>query len=250
MNKLNDLDLKYKLLAGESIEIENVGFLKQLTLREIARVGLSKYQSYLSYLSLESSDIENLKNMSDVRTYDILIVNSTQREDFKDLICKGLSLFFDEEVRFYKDNKIAFFYLGRLDNDINNCRVIHHENYEYIKEILILQNKVQKKVHYEPGNERARNFRSRIDAIKQKYKKVIEKKQVTLYDLTSAVAWKSKIGKGVWDLTVFELYDAIDQLRIDDNYSYQMLSIHTGNIDTKKMTKTQWEKITWIKSKE
>lgn len=249
---------KLKLLAGLPIKIKNVGNIYPLTLREIAEIGVKKYNSYLNLLCFELEDLKSIglddtiNKLKNISTFDIIAMNCCYNEKFKNIAIEALSLFFKEEVNFINYKKghvnLAFFYLG----DVKDNRIIHKENFEDIKSVIRQQNLIQsnkdKKEEYNFANEAAKKMYEKIQKSRQKAPK--PKSNIDLHSIISSVAWKCGVGiNEIWNLTIYQLYDAYYRLNVIDNYDNITSGVYAGTIDGKKidLRKHHWSNIIKLK---
>lgn len=240
------MDIKLKLLAGLPINVDGVGKLYPLTLRDIAEIGEKTYNSYLNVLCFDIEDLDisdEIKNIEGITTFDIIMSNCIQNKEFKSTVIDSLSLFFREDVNFSLEKiNESDFYLLHI-GDLKDQRIIHRENFESIKDILKQQNNISKakEEEYNPANETARKLIEKIKKNKQNAPK--PKNNIDLHSIISGVAWKSHIGiNNVWDLVICQLYDAYYRLDIVDNYEKTLYGVYAGTIDAKK---TDFKKINW-----
>ena len=240
------MDIGLKLLAGLPIEINKIGELYPLTLKEMANIGETQYNKYLSALCFEIEDVlseDDLEGVEGVTTYDILMANCLSNEDYRKLIIEAMSVFFKEDINFHrysKDNvNYAFFCLGELEEE----KIINRDSFEEIKIILQQQNNIQKskKEEYNPANDKARQL---IEKMKKDRQNAPKPKQfVDLHSIISGVAWKGGVGIGsIWDVTIYQLYDAYYRLNIVDTYDKTLNGIYSGTVDAKQ---TDFKKLNW-----
>ena len=199
----------------------------------------STYSQYLSILCLNPCDLdEEYEELGNISTFEILIGSCSQGG--KDFVCNALSLFFVEPVRFQKE--YSFFYLG----EIKDRRYITKENYEMIKTIIRKMSYMIDKEDERPifGNERAREM---WELIKKNRKKIpVAKQNINFASIVSGVAWKSQNVNiiTVWDLTIYQLYDAYYRLDVIDTYDKTVTGIYAGNVDG---TKINLKDLNWSK---
>jgi ABC-type multidrug transport system ATPase subunit len=154
-------------------------------------------------------------------------------------------MFFKDKVSY--SDEYYLFYLG----DIHDGRIIYRDNYEEIKAIIRKQNFIQekKKEEYNPANEQARQFIEKLKRLKKERPKT--KETVNLHSIISSIAWKSHIGiHAVWDLTIYQLFDAYYRLDVVDNYDKTLAGIYAGTVDASKinMKELNWSKIIRLQS--
>lgn len=236
MIRHNDL----RLLAGLPIEIEEVGNIHPLRLKEIANIGESNYNRYLSSLTINVEDVvEDLDNIYEYETFDVVVAMCIQEDGFREIVLTALRLFFCEsEIEFVAD--MGLFFLG----DVAEQRVIHRNNYEKIKNTLLLQNYIPLHVKPNFGNDRAKELYERIRKNKREYSSS-QNDDSRLFSIISSISWKSRIGLPVWDLTVYQLFDAYYRLNVVDQYEHTMRGIYAGTIDGQKVKQKELD---WSKS--
>jgi hypothetical protein len=170
---IQGLDLKLLLLSGETIKVGNFG-IKPYTLREIARIGYSKYMSNLQFILMTVDDF-----VDSVTDLDKRVFLETERHNLKafdfytkfggesfivDLI-ESLKIFLrTEDVHILDDDygvAVGFFEQGIFyyDEDgellINNekleyydtrdeLKIVHRGNFDEIVSAIKLQNYIEK----------------------------------------------------------------------------------------------------------
>ena len=227
-------DLNLKLLAGMSIFIENLGILTPLKLRDIIALGELNYNELLSVLLIDKSNIDGLNNQ-DINNLELLMVYSYQNQDFREKTLKALKLFLNKG--FFMNNE-GFFYCDDL--------IINNDSFNYFQYVLKCANHIEiKKKEDEiiPGNERARKFMEKLKLSKQNIKKP---EIINLHSIISGVAWKSNNTNiiNIFDLTIYQLYDAYHRLENIDNYHYTLSGLYAGTVDGKNINLSN---ITWSK---
>jgi hypothetical protein len=238
-------DIELKLLAGIPIEIENVGKLYPLTIRDIALLGNDKFNMYISSLVFDVENLDNyednLDKFDDLSTFDVISVYCIHDEKFRNLTIEALNTFFKEEIIFYA--KYSVFIVG----DIDNKNIINRDNYDDIKYVLRKQYNIAKmeKETHNPANERAKKMIEEIEMAKKDKPKIKPKEKINLHSIISSIAWKSHIGiNAIWDLTVYQLYDAFYRLGLIDNYDKIMSGIYAGTASYKYIN---YDDINWSK---
>lgn len=240
--EMNDL----QLLAGLPTTIKDVGSIHPLKLSEIAEMGEDRYNQFLNVLCFDVDDLE-LENvdLTALTTYDLIVTQCEVNKEYLQLVTDALSMFFKDKVGY--SNEYYLFYLG----DIRDGRIIYRDNYEDIKAIIRKQNFIQekKKEEYNPANEQAKQFIEKLKRLKKERPKT--KETVNLHSIISSIAWKSHIGiHAVWDLTIYQLFDAYYRLDVVDNYDKTLAGIYAGTVDASKinMKELNWSKIIRLQS--
>ena len=241
-------NLELSILCGKPIEIYSevrdsktlIGKIHQPKVRDIVELGEYEYNKYISLLLYDTDLIE-----SDVpiNLLQFLITQAMYVEDIGKIILKGLSFFFQEEVRFYTENQMGLFYLGELMDE----RFIDFENYELIRRTLIKINYLKDMEEEEDikfGNETAREWY--IAMKKAEQEKPQPKPKVNLHSIISALMWRSnKTIDEILGMTIYQIYDGYYRLfLIDDSLSMRQ-GIYSGTVDQKgvKPDDLNWAKI-------
>lgn len=230
---VDDNDLELRLLAAMPIEIENLGIVPPLKLREIITLGEHSYNELLSVLLIDKSNIEGLKDQ-DISNLELLMVFSHQDLQFKEKALEALKLFLNNE--FFVSNEGLFF-----------CKdlILDKEPFNEFQYILKKMNhiEIKKEDEYKPGNERAKKFMEKLKLSKQNIKKP---EIINLHSIISGVAWKSNNTNiiNIFDLTIYQLYDAYHRLENIDNYHYTLSGLYAGTVDGKNINLSN---ITWSK---
>lgn len=230
---------KLKLLSGTPIDV-GIGKIHPLTIKDIAEIGEEQYNKYLQCLLVDKSNVDLSKNIDDVKNFDILIALCIQDNNFLKQTMKALDMFFKEKVNIHQN---GYFYL----KDIKNNRFITRDNYDEIVKVIKSINciAIKEEKEYNPANEKAKKL---IEQFKKNKEQTPKKKNKDneLYNIVSAVSWKSELGiQNIFNLTIYQLYDAVNRLNLIDNYNYTMISVYTGSMEVKK---NELKKLTWLKS--
>ena len=235
---------KLKLLSGTPIEFYDF-YIYHPQLLDIAEIGEEKYNQYLSSILVDKQDLE-IKD-DEINNFQFLLVICYQDPVFEKVFRESLSFFLTEDKndRFYLDYKNLV--IKNFDND----SIINEKQFDEFKQMIRKVNYLpekKKSEEYNPANDAAKKFIEKQKKKQKKYQEIKSKEEATLYDIVSAVAWKSHIGvKGVWNLTIFQLYDAFERLNIIDHYDKTMYGLYSGTIDQKSVNV---KNLNWIKKKD
>ena len=241
-----DNDINLRLLAGMTIDINNLGVLTPLKLKEITNIGESNYNELLSVLLIDKSNIEGL-NDQEICNLELLMVYSYQNIEFREKVLKSLKLFLGNE--FFMSNE-GLFYCRKLISDnyglfVYKNLVLDKDPFDDFQYVLKKANHIENKKEDEiiPGNERARKFMEKLKLSKQNIKKP---ETMNLHSIISGIAWKSNNTNiiNIFDLTIYQLYDAYHRLENIDNYHYTLSGLYAGTVDGKNINLS---KITWTK---
>jgi len=228
-----DLSTELKLLKGSSFFVNEIE-IKPLTLKEIVDIGYMKYQQYLNVYILDLEDIllDIPEEFNEIKIFDLLLNSGI--DDLLENLLSSIYFFFKPKNIKVIENEII------LDDNI-----INRDNWDSICEIIKIQNCVKKaeKEEYNPANEKAREIIEKIKALK---KSIPQRESITLASMISGIAWKSHNINiiNIWDITMYQLYDALNRLNLIDDYNFTLSGLYAGTIDG---TKIDMKKINWMK---
>lgn len=239
MNNNISIDDELRLLKGSSFFIDQIE-IKPFTIGEIVEIGYEKYQQLMNIFALEVEDIlkEIPEELNGITVFELYLQSGLQ-ELFEGFI-SAISLF----LRIENPNNLSI--NNTFNVVINNKNIINKDNWSDICKIIQMQNCVKKieKEEYNPANERAKKFIEKLNKMKQELPKI--KSDITLSSMISGVAWKAQNINinNIWDLTIYQLYDALNRLNLIDDYQFTFTGIYTGTVDGKKI---DMKKINWMK---
>lgn len=243
---MESLDLRLKLLSGDSFYVDGVGKLIPPTLKDIVSIGYRRYSYLVGLLTIDVSketgdaEVAKLFNGFDV------IATSKDEEIKKDLV-EAVKFFFSEEknVRYSKEfNRVE---IGRVKIPFEKDRAIDRENYDQIRAIVELVACIKPvgvgSNDYNPESEKARQIIEKLRASKEKIRKQKassrsddDSEDMDVSDMISAVsAMSNSLNiKSIWDITMYQLIDQYKRLEIISQYDFSMNAIfHTGKVDIK-----------------
>ena len=227
------MDDELRMLANVPIYIHDAGSLHIPTLRDIAILGEENYNEILSLLLLNKKNIPHLRDKP-VSNFDILFANCAYSPDLWSRVKIGLELLFKEEAHMSDVGENVYFYFS----EDSEKRHITSENFEYIQSLLIIANniKIESEEEYNPANAKAAELIKRLEAGKQ-YVSRKKKQIVSLSSKISGLAWKSNSINmiNIWDLNIYQFYDALFKVEQIDNYLFTLQGIYSGNVDGKKI---------------
>lgn len=232
-------DVSLQLLAGTPIDL-GVCKAHSLKLKEITEMGENKYNQYLSLILFDKNNLEIEENI-DATTFELVVAYCVYDQNFRNMFLESLELFTKEKAKL---NKKGVLYFGSLKDN----RFLNDEVFNDLQQVIKLQNNIKEEQEEEikPGNERAKKFMEEMKKKKDRLAQV-KKKDISLASIISGVAWKSNNTniKDIWDLTVYQLYDAFYRLESIDYYNSILTGIYSGTVDGKKinLNKINWAKV-------
>lgn len=250
---MDNEELEVLLLAGKpvplyiaipykdtTIKIE-VGRVYPRTLSEMLDIGIDNYNRIISMLCIDKDDIKKIDAKEDISTFEFIIKNCVTYEEYTNLITKDLSFIFNEEVKFNRYSLL--FYLGKLEDH----RWLYKDNYEEFKDIILRQHFQKQGEEEKPifAYKKAEEMWEKMQKKQKKLQEIIKSKN-NLPSIISGVAWKSGIGiDRIWNLTIYQLYDAYMRLGLIDEVDKTLNGIFAGTIDKDKVDKKEldWAKI-------
>ncbi len=258
-------DLDLKLLAGLPLSVNGIGSIQPVKLREVAKIGESKYNEYLSYMCM---DIDNLNIEDETKeemkskgiTPFILILSQClqdKSEEFLKTIQDAFSFFLKEKTIFIP--QLNIFFLGsedRLNDFLNNVKdagskedlekilegekTVNENNFNEFVDVLKVQNCLgdkQEEEKYKPSNKKAQEIADKLKKSKEKINKIKAKKGETL-DLGDLISAYSAYSNSVdiikvWELTFYQFNNQFQRTQLINDYEINIQSLLHG-ADPKK----------------
>lgn len=236
LNSKNDLDpfdyiysCCYRVIESTDNEIQGYKELKEYATLIIKSLGLFLNEDYIftdKGFFICKSDVNKYKILTEKLKSFILSNNIKSEKDLSNL---------DKETS--EQHR-------QIMNELNNIKSIDKGNFNNIITIIKIQNciKEEEEEKYNPANDMAKKFIEKFKKNKADAPK--PKKEYGLYEIISSISWKTYIGIDVWELTIYQLYDAFNRVNIIDNYTNIIHGIYSGNIDSKKINSKE---INWFK---
>ncbi len=215
----------FDLISPCPIHVSGVGDIFSPTLRRIAQIGAETYNFYLSLLLADEKTL-----FSD----DAMI----------DFLKNSLAFFFKEEIFYYSDERcfivtnnaasvitdIEALSGGRKLSDTDIVGVITGDNFSQICDLILQLNNIKRRDEdiSKVKNKKALDILKKIQkgrAERQKNKKA--DKNMEIANIISAVANRhpSLNMINIWDLTIYQLWDAFARLSNNSIYDIQSMSV-------------------------
>jgi hypothetical protein len=230
-----------KLLAGDPIQVGNVCKVHPLKLREIKDIGEDVYNQNLFFITLnkeklKDNEIFNQEILTQLSDYELFILLYVQDPYFQQSITHFFNLIFKEpQISLHQE---GFFYLG----DISEKRWITEDIFNQITQIIKKQNLLQEEEkQFRPANDKARELIEKRKKIMQKLQKQNKQDGLKLSDIVSIVSSYSPDINilNVWDLTVYQLYNAYIRLLVKDSFEREFAQYLQG-ADPQKLNLKHW----------
>jgi len=250
------MDLEAKLLKGSAIDVCGLK-IKPLTIGEIVDdVGYEKYLELLSVLLINKNKIAHLFNNDEVknnlRNFDLFLMDEglvgKLIEFFKVFLKnESVSLVDGDVVIIDGEEKVI---VDEEENVIDERErvFVNRDNYDEFLDVFCQMYYVRdaKEQKYKPANKKAEEFIRKLEEKNKQYAKVKKTNEKSLFDVISGVAWKAPNMNifEIWDLTVYQLYDAYYRLEIIDEYEKIYTGIYSGAVDSKKIKLKEYD---WTK---
>lgn len=226
---LNMEDVELKLLLGLPVEIDGLGSIHSPKIRDVAKIGESKYSEYLGTLLFTKENVNDAL-ANELTDYQLFCVVYAQYKSFKDQVNKAFDFFMDAEA--HLDLESASFYLVNGDS----VGQLTEENFYQMQECLRLANSIQKQKKEEEEYNPADDVTARAikEMLERRKKKPKPKPTIDLRSIISGMSWKCP-SVDISEKTIFQLYDGYKRLQNLDSLHYTMYGIYTGNVDAKKL---------------
>jgi hypothetical protein len=228
MHKL-DINMKMKLLAGLPIGVSNIGGISPKTLREISVEGYTEFMRHLGILTLDAEKSDIFKSIKDIdlSKYTILEIAFGFGGELFEMLHKAVEFFCGIEV-ISDFNAIGF--------NVGNTGLLTKDNYKEFVSVIKLQcclnGEDELEEEFKPANDKAREIIEKLKKTREMLKeaKASDESRMDISDIISAVSAKSNaINKfNVWDLTLYQLYDEYNRLRMIDEYYTSIKALMAG----------------------
>lgn len=137
-------EIQTKLIANVPININNMGKIHALSLREIIFFGEMKYFTMLSIFTGDLSNLENLNLPENFTYFDyILSICYLDKEKCNEIL-EFLTYIFKDEIHFMSEN-LCFFVGNNKDIPANKVNLLDRDNFEIFAKVLRIQNGIKKK---------------------------------------------------------------------------------------------------------
>lgn len=227
-------------LLGKPIDIPYLGLIYPLTIDDIFKIGLTKYNQYLSLLMITTDDILSMidtditETSERIEAFDFLLLNALMNEDFRKDILAILSLLFKETTQLCEE---GYFYIGH----INDCRCLNVANFGMLVDIIKLQNCIDtESKDVLAKNEKQREFLKQLKKAKAKYNKLnTVDVDIEISNIISSVCAKHPSINlfNVGQLTMYQLINQFKRLSLIDDYFINVESLmHGATGDDVKIT--------------
>jgi len=228
--------LKSKMLRGNSIIIPNVGTLKAYSIGEIIDYGDSQYFVDIFKVIFNLSDIKDqefIEKANIKSEFQLIVLNSIQDKEYRDYICRVLSMIFDENVSFNPDGLDSFFYIDRIEDE----RRINSSNFEEIVNIIKLQNGMHVENENKIVDEKTKQLLARRAELRKKLDKakgiVEDEENGKPFSLESSISILASGGIGVnifnvYDLSLYAFYNQLNRLKMQDKFRTDIKWLTSG----------------------
>ena len=216
---MNNDEYYLSILAGLPIDITENLKLSPLKIKDILKLGGSIYSHLLSILLISKSLLEIEEEVSD---FEIFMSFYYRDEEYRKLINKALNLFCNSEVILNPRGYIVL-------NDF----ILDENNFIKLRSLLRQQNFLKEdKPEDQPiyPNEASKELARKIKEAKAKIQEFNKDQILRLGDIISIVsAYSENIHIfNVWELTVYQLYDAYLRLLMKANYDARFSMMLAG----------------------
>lgn len=236
----------FDLLSPAPILLPGIGNVLSPTLRDISVIGIHTYHYYLSVLSMnlkmyfsmtahpEQYDLLSEEELSRLSIFDLLTAHASSAA----LLQTILNFFLKEDVLFSEAE--GCFLVTTDENSPEKCLTgkITRENYEKLCGIICRRNNVRFQNEYRLSDVKSKKALEIMKKLKKgraekaKYAKADQSTEIG--NVISAVANKhpSLNPLNIWDITVFQLWDAFFRLSNNQIYNIESMSVAAwGNKD-------------------
>lgn len=214
-----------KLLKGSPMQVSDGIFVYPITIGEISDIGEETYNSYISAIATDKSLLNNVSPEDGISKEELNELYEYSDLEFILFVCQSnplLSYTFFQSLSLFLKSKVKISPKGIVIENETVCMYLNSELFDEIKSIIFKQNflKDNDKSQFKPANSKAKALMEKLKKAKEKIQKQNSDEGLSLKDITSIVAtYSNDINiMSVWDLTVFQLYEAYLRLILWDEY--------------------------------
>lgn len=250
----------FSLLSPDPVRIKNIGSIISPTLRQISETGIAAYHYFLSVLLMDPHDFfsgtgngsqyEPLPEsvMQELDIFDLFVSDSS----LVNVLRRSLDFFLEERVDYYKE-KNCFMVIrdsGHMSDDLQNNIVgfITKDNYHHVCDLICQRNNIKPKSMEHLSkvkNQKALDILKKLQKGRNRQQTNSKSdKNMELGNIISAVANKhpSLNMVNIWDLTVYQLWDAFTRLSHNNIYDIQSMSVAAWGDKGNHFDTTAWFK--------
>lgn len=219
------MDLKFDLLSGKDMLVDDIYTVRQLTLQDIKDNGYDDYMYKLDLLLLDQENfckvfqVQNLDATSQISLFDLITYNS----DVCSLYLDALSLFIREKLEYAERHRC----ITVIDSNTSQIHRMSSDEYEDICDMIKVVNGLSKDVKKsEPAKKKQSALLAKLHVQMEKGRAQLEKsksnvkeqKRLELWNIMGSVCAYSPSYNftNIMGLTVYQLYDQFS--RLNKNY--------------------------------
>lgn len=240
---------RLKLMRGDKYEVCEGLFIKNPTLNEIIDLGEDNYNQYVSVLTLEPIYVSDIlwDNYNiwyeDITNWQLFTSNFYSEINEKEkTIYNSLKFFTGLEFSLAIDEKTKEVILYNKENNIRINELSFNLVAQYLRQINFISDS---ELYYELKHAGSKGTALYIMKQISKERK-ITKSTIDLQSITSALLWKTGLGKKIFDFPIFAIYEGYARLNAIDNWDKTITAYYAGTIDTDKKP-INFEKLSWFK---
>ncbi len=246
-----------ELLSNEPVRFPCTGSIISPLLKDIAKIGYARYMSHLNVLSLtpgafcrllgRRAEYEALsaKEQAALSIYDLILSDRS----LLPAVEEALDFFFVETVRFEEAYQTFFTYDGTRDPEGNllPTGAIHRDMYGRICDAILLRNHLKPRpaVPQQSAGKRALSILKKLEQGRAEQKGDTPDARLELGNVISAVASRHP-GldiRSIWDITVYQLWDAFYRLCTNQILDLQTTSVAVWGDKHKRFDAASWYQV-------
>lgn len=243
-----------ELLSFQPVRFAKTGGIISPLLKDIAEITCDRYVMYLNLLSLTPGTYYRIRGRQ--AEYETLPAEEQSRLSIYDLILsdpallpaaeEALNFFFVETVRFEEAYQTFFTYDGTTDHEGNllPTGAIHKNLYEEICDVILLRNYLKPRPAFpqKSAGKRALTILKKLEQGRAEQKGGTPDARMELGNIISAVANRHP-GlniQNIWDITVYQLWDAFYRLCSNQILDLQTVSTAVWGDKQKRFDAASW----------
>lgn len=225
--------MNQNLLAGNPTKIDFF-YIYPWKLKNIVNPELRYYEHlFLFFITVEDLGFPAEINKS-YNLLELVRARAVIGEAFRNQVLEALYAFTNEKFMFINEEFVLNGNILTFEHWLNIKQILSEENFLNLETAQVEE--------FNPGNERAIEFRRRIEETRKLVKKYKKKDDVNLGFLINRFCAKSfNINiRDVWDLTLYQFKQQLDALIVNETYDFNMMALANGNLNPKKYKIVHW----------
>lgn len=227
-------DISLALMTGIEIPIEECQLvLHQPTIKEISYMGELRFFMGLQLLTIDAKILSSVSNdLQSIQPFTVFLQVLREDQEKKQIVQDLLSLLFQPHKTIIMPRSVNF-----LSQTNELIATLDENNFSYFQSYIqtIFCLKSQNGIEYNPGNEAAKKIADKLYRARQRVaaqRDVSDKKTLSAYISSLAIAVPSMSLTDVIQLTLYQLYDLLERYNLYIGWDINIKCRLAGATDT------------------